>query len=80
MSKPPAGCSIGGCANPGESRELAYWPGGMSQTRGARPSLPICEDHLPVVQAKLADPRHWRAVYHVGVLSFRPTGVSAAAD
>ena len=45
-------------------------------TRGTLPRLPVCETHWLTVQAKMADPRHWRTVYSVGVLSFRPTGVS----
>ena len=79
MMKPAGECSIEGCANTGDPDELRYWPGGMRATRGALPSLPICPAHRPTVEAKMADPR-WRAVYHVGVLSFRPTGVSAGVQ
>jgi len=77
MAKPLGECSIQGCGNSGDPHELRYWPGGMRATRGALPSLPICEAHRPMVAAKMTDPRHWRAVYSLRVLSFRPTGVSA---
>jgi hypothetical protein len=77
MVKRAGDCSIEGCANTADPDELRYWPGGKRATRGALPSLPICPAHRPAVEAKMADPRHWRAVYHGAVLSFRPTGVSA---
>ena len=76
MGKGPGECCIGSCITIGEPRELRYWPGGMRETRGALPKLPVCETHWPSVQAKMADPRRWRAVHSVGVLLFRPTGVS----
>jgi hypothetical protein len=76
MNKRPGQCSIGACITISEPRELRYWPGGMMGTRGTLPRLPVCETHWLTVQAKMADPRHWRTVYSVGVLSFRPTGVS----
>jgi hypothetical protein len=76
MGKRPGECSIEACVTIGEACELRYWPGGMRETRGALPRLPICETHWPTVQAKMARPRQWRAVYSLGVLSFRPTGVS----
>ena len=75
MGKRPGQCSIGGCMTIGEPHALRYWPGGMTETRGSLPTLSVCETHWPAVQAKLADPRHWRAVHSVGVLSFRGTGV-----
>ena len=77
MVKWAGDCSTEGCTNTGDPDELRYWPGGMRATRGALPSPPICPAHRPAVEAKMADPRHWRAVYSVGVLLFRPTGVSA---
>jgi hypothetical protein len=76
MIKPRGECAIGTCSSIGEPRALRYWPGGMREIRGTRPRLAICDPHWPSVEAKMADPRHWRAVYRLGVLSFRPTGVS----
>ena len=76
MVKRPGQCAFGSCISAGELRKLRYWPGGMRETRGTLPSVCLCETHLPSVVAKMIDARHWRAVYSVGVLSFRPTGVS----
>ena len=79
MVKPVGECCIGGCASSGELHVLRYWPGGMSGARGALPSLALCGAHWPVTETKFADARHWRAVYSLGVLSFRPTGVGAGS-
>ena len=79
MGKLHGQCSIGACTTLGEARELPYWPGGMKGARGTQPRVPVCETHWLTVQAKMADPLHWRSVYSGGVLSFRPTGVSPAS-
>ena len=76
VSKRPGECAVQGCVDSSSRRELPYWPGGMRETRGARPVLPICGAHWSMVQSKMADGRHWRAVYSMGVLSFRTTGVA----